>query len=78
MADPSEAHVFVGVEVHDRDETRAHRADALRRAGLQTLDLSDNEMAKLHVRHMVGGHCAASRSATNCCTASSFPSARAR
>jgi beta-hydroxyacyl-ACP dehydratase FabZ len=29
---------------------------ALRRRGLQTLDLSDNELAKLHVRHMVGGH----------------------
>jgi threonine dehydratase len=57
MADPVEAHVFVGVEVHDRDET-ARLMRTLRRHGLKTLDLSDNEMAKLHVRHVVGGHSA--------------------
>jgi len=57
MADPSEAHVFVGVEVRGREET--HRLlRTLRRHGLHTRDLSDNEMAKLHVRHLVGGHCA--------------------
>ena len=57
MADPVEAHVFVGVEVRGRDET-ARLLRTLRRRGLKTLDLSDNEMAKLHVRHLVGGHCA--------------------
>jgi threonine dehydratase len=57
MADPVEAHVFVGVEVHDREE-RARLMRTLRRHGLKTLDLSDNEMAKLHVRHVVGGHSA--------------------
>jgi threonine dehydratase len=57
MADPVEAHVFVGVEVHGRDET-AKIVRTLERHGLKTLDLSDNEMAKLHVRHLVGGHCA--------------------
>ncbi|NCZ87030.1 MAG: hypothetical protein EBY95_06225, partial [Actinobacteria bacterium] len=31
-------------------------AESLRKQGLATLDLTDNEMAKLHVRHMVGGH----------------------
>jgi threonine dehydratase len=60
MADPVEAHVFVGVEVHDRDET-ARLMRTLRRHGLKTLDLSDNEMAKLHVRHVVGGHSARAR-----------------
>jgi threonine dehydratase len=55
MADPREAHVFVGIEVNDRAETR-RTVRALERAGLRTLDLSDNEMAKLHVRHLVGGH----------------------
>ena len=55
MADPVEAHVFVGVEVHGRDET-AEIVRTLRAHGLRTLDLSDNEMAKLHVRHLVGGH----------------------
>jgi threonine dehydratase len=28
----------------------------LRRRGLKTLDFSDNELAKLHIRHTVGGH----------------------
>ncbi len=55
IADPKEAHVFVGVEVHNRDET-ARIVKVLDRQGLKTLDLSDDEMAKLHVRHMVGGH----------------------
>ncbi len=55
MADPVKAHVFVGVEVHRRDET-AQIVRTLERHGLMTLDLSDNEMAKLHVRHLVGGH----------------------
>jgi threonine dehydratase len=54
IADSSEAHVFVGIEVQGRDET-ARIVRNLRRHGLKTLDLSDNEMAKTHVRHMVGG-----------------------
>ena len=52
--DPSEAHVFVGVEVRslaEKDELLA----TLERHGIPTLDLSDNETAKLHVRHLVGG-----------------------
>ncbi len=54
-ADPGQAHVFVGVQVRDRAETSALIAE-LRRGGLTTLDLSDNELAKLHIRHTVGGH----------------------
>ena len=54
-ADPEVAHLFVGVEVANRDETRRLLA-ALARRRIRTLDLSDNEMAKLHVRHLVGGH----------------------
>ena len=53
-AQPRHAHVFVGVQVRDRAEIRALVA-RLRKQGLPTLDLSDNEMAKLHVRHLVGG-----------------------
>ena len=53
--DPQKARVFVGVQVRNRQETD-QLVKALRRKGLQTLDLSDNELAKLHVRHMVGGH----------------------
>jgi threonine dehydratase len=55
IADSADAHVFVGVEVHNREET-ARIAKALEREGFKTLDLSDDEMAKLHVRHLVGGH----------------------
>jgi threonine dehydratase len=53
-ADPDRAHVFVGISVRDRRESVALRV-ALERAGLEALDLSDDEMAKLHVRHLVGG-----------------------
>ena len=49
------ARVFVGVSVAGRAEA-AELAEKFQSAGLETLDLSDNEMAKLHVRHMVGGH----------------------
>jgi threonine dehydratase len=54
IADSKDAHIFVGVEVQGRDET-GRIVRNLRRHGLTTLDLSDNDMAKLHTRHMVGG-----------------------
>ena len=54
IADAKDAHIFVGVEVQGRKET-VRLVRNLRRHGLKTLDLSDNEMAKWHVRHMVGG-----------------------
>ncbi|HET6492867.1 MAG TPA: threonine ammonia-lyase, biosynthetic [Burkholderiales bacterium] len=54
-ADAKQAHVFVGVQVHDHEET-ARLVQALRGQGLKTLDFSDNELAKLHIRHLVGGH----------------------
>ena len=54
-ADAREAHVFVGVQVRDKEETR-RLVRTLRRHGLKTQDFSDNELAKLHVRHLVGGH----------------------
>ena len=53
--DAANAHVFVGVQVHNRAET-AELIATLRRRRLTTLDLSDNELAKLHIRHTVGGH----------------------
>ena len=45
-------------------------ARELRDGGYETLDLSDNEMAKLHVRHMVGGR-AATRSTSGSAASSS-------
>ena len=49
------AHLFVGVEVANRRETD-HLLAEFRRRRIEAFDLSDNEMAKLHVRHLVGGH----------------------
>ena len=54
-ADAREAQVFVGVQVRNREETR-RLVRSLGRHGLKTHDFSDNELAKLHIRHMVGGH----------------------
>jgi threonine dehydratase len=54
-ADAQEAHVFVGVEVQSRGKITS-LINTLEQNGLRALDLSDNEMAKLHIRHMVGGH----------------------
>jgi threonine dehydratase len=54
MSGDKEAHIFVGVGVHGREET-ARIVRRLARAGCRTIDLSDNDIAKSHVRHMVGG-----------------------
>ena len=54
IADSRVAHIFVGIEVDGRGQSERIVRN-LRRHGLTTLDLSDNEMAKLHLRHMVGG-----------------------
>ena len=51
----SEAHVFVGVQVSDRKES-LKLVESLQKHGYPTLDLTDDEMAKNHIRHMVGGH----------------------
>jgi len=54
ISDASAAHIFVGVAIHKREES-----DKLARAfvkhGFPTVDLSNDELAKQHVRHMVGG-----------------------
>ncbi len=54
-ADPTIAHLFVGLEVAGREET-AQLLGELKRRRIAAYDLTDNEMAKLHVRHLVGGH----------------------
>ncbi|NMH60722.1 threonine ammonia-lyase, biosynthetic [Alteromonas ponticola] len=50
-----EAHVFVGIRLKQGAQEYAALADSLYQGGFATFDLSDNELAKLHVRHMVGG-----------------------
>ncbi|UUY09207.1 threonine ammonia-lyase, biosynthetic [Pseudomonas sp. J452] len=54
-----EAHIFVGVQTHPESDPRAALVQGLRDQGFPVLDLTDNELAKLHIRHMVGGHAAA-------------------
>lgn len=56
MSSRSEAHVFAGISISDSDEI-AQLQQSMHEAGLPTLNLHDNELGKLHIRHMVGGHC---------------------
>ena len=54
-ADSKIAHLFVGIEVSDRHET-AELLRAMHKRRIEAYDLSNNEMAKVHIRHLVGGH----------------------
>ncbi len=54
-SDTSKAHIFVGVQLRHGLEERHQLLAELRDAAYPVEDLSDNEMVKLHVRHMVGG-----------------------
>ncbi len=56
FADSSDAQVFVGLQLSDNENSRQTLFDNLTEAGYPWVNFSDNEMAKLHVRHMVGGH----------------------
>ncbi len=58
LASRAEAHIFVGVEVTGAEEARALVGE-LDGHGYRCVDLSDNDVAKTHVRHMVGGRTAA-------------------
>ncbi len=55
IADPTQAHVYVGIQI-SRPGEAAQIAGAFEGAGFRTLDLTDDELGKLHLRHMVGGH----------------------
>jgi threonine dehydratase len=54
IAGEHEAHIFVGVQILNRDDA-AGIAATFEVQGFKTIDLTDNELAKLHLRHMVGG-----------------------
>ena len=55
FADTQHARIFVGIGLASGldEQNRVHRLIA--DAGFPVVDMSDNEMAKLHVRYMVGG-----------------------
>jgi len=57
-SDTKNAHIFAGVQLSGGSDERHKLVGDLRNAGYPVEDLSDNEMAKLHVRHMVGGRSA--------------------
>ena len=52
--DAGDAHVFVGVQVADRREATKF-VSMLNKLGYPAIDLTDDELAKVHVRHLVGG-----------------------
>lgn len=54
IADAENAHVFVGLQITSIAE-QERLANTFRKKGFPTLDLSGNEMAKTHLRYMVGG-----------------------
>ncbi len=54
ISDQAQAHVFVGVAIANQDEADK-LARNFERHGFPTLNLTDDELAKLHLRHMVGG-----------------------
>ncbi len=55
-ADNNQAHVFAGVRLTEGNSEKEKLFNKLAEKGYPVTDLSNNEMAKLHVRHMVGGH----------------------
>jgi threonine dehydratase len=55
-ADAESAQVFVGVQIQHGGAGRDELVRTLREQGYPVVDLTDNELAKEHVRHMMGGH----------------------
>ena len=54
IADRDQAHIFVGIKVKSRADAQTIE-DTFRASGFKTLNLTDDELAKMHLRHMVGG-----------------------
>ncbi|NEX64349.1 threonine ammonia-lyase, biosynthetic [Noviherbaspirillum sp. 17J57-3] len=54
ISDSREAHVFVGVQISNRDEPGKILKN-FQKHGFRALDLTHDELAKLHIRHLVGG-----------------------
>jgi len=54
--DQASARIFVGLALHEGRREKEALLALMTGAGYRVLDMSDDEMAKLHVRYMVGGH----------------------
>jgi threonine dehydratase len=57
ISDDAQAHVFVGLTTQGKGES-VRIAKSFTRHGFEALDLTHDELAKEHIRHMVGGHSA--------------------
>jgi threonine dehydratase len=55
-ADNNDAHVFAGIKLSAGDEEKEEIISNLKAAGYPVEDITDNEVAKVHLSHMVGGH----------------------
>lgn len=51
-----QAHIFVGVQTDPETDPRKALIASLQDQGFPVIDLTKNELAKLHIRHLVGGH----------------------
>ncbi len=60
ISDSQQAHVFVGLSTQGRGESKRITA-AFNRQGYQSVDLTHDDLAKEHIRYMVGGHSALSK-----------------
>jgi threonine dehydratase len=54
-ADETDAKIFVGVKLTGGQKEKSLLMDNFKKGGFLATDLSDNDTAKLHIRHMVGG-----------------------
>ena len=56
FADTREAHVFAGVQLRHGVDEKDSLIESLCKKGYKVVDLSNDEVAKMHIRYMVGGH----------------------
>lgn len=54
IGNEKDAHIFVGIQISNRHESTQLAAN-FEKHGFTTLDLSHDELSKLHIRHLVGG-----------------------
>ncbi len=55
-ADAGNAQVFTGIQLRGGLDEKQEILEKLRKKGYCVMDMTDNEMAKMHIRHIVGGH----------------------
>lgn len=54
--DAQDAHVFVGIQLRHGIEEKQGLINSLKEKNYEVVDLSNDEVAKMHIRYMVGGH----------------------